>query len=86
MECKDILSGIQRGYMQVEVAGKYSYGKRGAEAAKVSMKAVAYEDVVSWRTEHLKGVLKANSGAAQKGVKIERIFILKKDTFTRRIF
>lgn len=34
LECKDILSGIQRGYMQVEVAGKYSYGKRGAESAK----------------------------------------------------
>ncbi len=82
LECKDILRGIQRGYMQVEVAGKYSYGKRGAEAAKVTMKAVAYEDVDSWRTEHLKGVLKANSEAAQRGVKTERIFILKNNTLT----
>jgi|CXWL01.1.fsa_nt_gi hypothetical protein len=82
LECKDILSGIQRGYIQVEVAGKYSYGKRGAEAAKSTMKAIAYEDVDSWRTEHLKGVMKANSEAAQRGVSIERIFILKKDNIT----
>jgi len=82
LECKDILSGIQRGYIQVEVAGKYSYGKRGAEAAKSTMKAIAYEDVDSWRTEHLKGVMQANSEAAQRGVSIERIFILKKDNIT----
>ena len=76
LECKDILSGIQRGYIQVDVAGKYSYGKRGTEAAQTSLKAIAYEDVDSWRTEHLKGVLRANSDATTRGINVERVFIL----------
>lgn len=80
LDCKDVLSGIQKGYMNVEVAGKYSYGRKGAESSLSSIKAVAYEDIASWRTEHLKGVVKANAEAVKRGVKVERVFILKKDS------
>lgn len=80
LDCKDVLGGIQKGYMNVEVAGKYSYGKKGADSSLSSIKAIAYEDVESWRTEHLKGVIDANKDAVQRGVVVERVFILKKDS------
>jgi hypothetical protein len=82
-ECKDVLRGIANGYITVEAAGKYSYGKRGTENAQNEVKAVAYEDIESWRTEHLKGVIESNAVAIKRGIKIQRIFIVSSETMAK---
>jgi hypothetical protein len=69
--------------MMVEPAGKYSFGKRGVETASSIVKAVAYEDIDSWRTEHLKGVIQANAESVKRGVKIQRVFILSQDAMPK---
>lgn len=79
-ECKDTLKGMESGYLIVEPGGKYSYGRRGVRRAKHTIKAVAYEDIESWRTTHLRDVLKVNKEAIEAGITIERIFILNKQS------
>jgi hypothetical protein len=76
LECRDVLGGLENGFMTVEVAGKYSYGRRGTANAKAAIKAVAYEDVETWRTEHLRNVIRTNAEAAKRGVNIQRVFII----------
>jgi hypothetical protein len=82
LEYKHLLDGMGQGYMLTEVGGKYSYGRRGAMAAKKTVKAIEYENIDAWRTEHLKDVIRANSAVIQRGVQIQRVFILQKESIT----
>ena len=82
LDCKEILGALERGYTMIEAGGKYSYGRRGVRNAQKQVRAVAYEDVGSWRTVHLEDVLKVNAEAIQRGVQIQRIFILKKEAIS----
>jgi len=82
-ECKDILAGLERGYLTTEAGGKYSYGKRGVDSAEKTVKAIAYEDIESWRTIHLKGVIASNAKAIERGVQIQRIFILSEPSLSQ---
>ena len=79
LDCKDVLGALERGYTMVEAGGKYSYGRRGVRRAQTQVKAVAYEDIGSWRTVHLQDVLKVNAEAIQRGVQIQRLFILNNE-------
>lgn len=83
LECKDILGGLERGYMLTQAGGKYSFGKRGVDVAKKTIKALAYEDADSWRTDHLKDVIQANAEAVKRGVQIQRVFILSDDSLSQ---
>jgi hypothetical protein len=83
LECRNILGSLERGYLITEVAGKFSYGKRGTEAAQKTVKAIDYEDVEAWRTEHLKSVILANAEAVNRGVQIQRVFILKDESLAK---
>jgi hypothetical protein len=83
LECRDVLRGLKRGYLETEVAGKYSYGRRDTEAAQTSLKAIDYEDIEAWRTDHLDTVLQANVEAKKRNVTIERVFILCKESFDK---
>lgn len=76
LECDNTMNNLVSGYIQVEVAGKYSYGRKSVRNAKEKVRAVAYEDIDTWRTEHLKDVLHENEKAVKRGIKIQRIFIL----------
>jgi hypothetical protein len=83
LECKEILDGLERGYIVVEPGGKYTYGRKGVNVAQENVKAIAYEDIESWRTEHLKGVIQANAEAVRRGVRIQRVFILDNDSLSQ---
>lgn len=76
-ECREILSSLEHGYTWVEAGGKYSYGRRGTREAQTNVLAVAYEDIPSWRTNHLKDVIQVNNEAIKRGINIKRVFILK---------
>ena len=78
-ECKNVLIGLEHGFMLIEPGGKYSYGTKGVTLAKQTVKAVAYEDIDSWRTVHLRLTVQANAQAVKRGVEIQRIFILNSD-------
>lgn len=82
-ECQDVLSGLERGYMVIEPGGKYAYGTKGVALAEKNVTAVAYEDIESWRTVHLQSALKANAEAIKRGVEIQRVFILNKESFDK---
>ena len=75
-ECRETLIGLENGFLIVQPGGKYTYGRKGVEKAQKNVKAVAYEDIESWRTEHLKNVLETNQEAIERKVEIQRIFIL----------
>ena len=75
-ECNDTLRDIKNGHMTIEPGGKYSYGRRGTREATEIVRAIAYDDIDSWRTKHLKGVIDTNLEVTKKGTSIQRIFIL----------
>ena len=83
LDCKEILGSLERGYTMVEAGGKYSYGRRGTKQAKKTIKAVAYEDIGSWRTVHLQDVVRINAEAVKRGVQIQRIFILTDESMAK---
>lgn len=76
-ECRDILAGLERGYMVIPPGGKYAFGRKSLTQASRCVKAVAYEDIESWRTEHLKDVLRVNAESIARGITIQRVFILE---------
>lgn len=79
LECKETLLGLENGYLTVSPGEKYSYGRKGVDSARKTVKAVAYEDIESWRTEHMKNVVKANAEAVKRGVEIHRVFIVSNE-------
>ena len=82
-ECRDILGGLERGYMLAEPGGKYAYGTKGVLLAKHNVKAIAYEEIEVWRTPHLKSTLQANAQAVKRGVQIQRIFIVSNESLAK---
>lgn len=83
LECKETLLGLENGYLTVSPGGKYTYGRKGVASAKKIIKAVAYEDIESWRTEHLKNVVKVNEEAVKRGIEIQRVFIVSNENLEK---
>ena len=83
LKCKETLLGLENGYLTVSPGGKYTYGRKGVASAKKIIKAVAYEDIESWRTEHLKNVVKVNEEAVKRGIEIQRVFIVSNENLEK---
>ena len=83
LECKETLLGLDNGYLTVSPGGKYTYGRKGVASAKKIIKAVAYEDIESWRTEHLKNVVVVSAEAIKRGIEIQRVFIVSNGNFEK---
>jgi len=83
LECKERLLGMEHGYLSILPDSKHAYGKKGVENAKKAIDAVAYEDLESWRTEHLKSVVEENANAVRRGITIRRVFVASDENLRR---
>ena len=66
--------------MMTDIGGRYSYGRRGTQDARKTVKSVSYGDIELWKTAHLQDVLQAEAEATKRGVDIARVFILEDES------
>lgn len=78
------LKRLEKGVLEELAGGKFTYGKRGIDEAQQTVKSVSYEEIQWWREEHFSEVLlKTNTDACKRGIKIQRVFIIDKDSISQ---
>ena len=75
-ECKDIMHNLVEGYMLLPPLSPFSFGIKGLDEVKVSLKATSYVDAEDfWNGVAGEKYFQANVALVKRGVKITRVFI-----------
>ncbi len=80
LECREVVHSLAEGRMIIPSESKFSYGRRGIESARTSIRAVACAKPDWWKTNIGQAYFQANVNAVERGVRITRIWIYDEAT------
>lgn len=83
LKCADCLHSLAHGRTTVKPASSFAMGRRAAEMAENSLKAVSAEPLELWRTKNWQRGLRANADAVARGVQVIRVFVQDEETLSQ---